>query len=131
MLSARNQSGDVLAFEVGLEDGPFACPACGAEVILKRGRKVIAHFAHLARANCTYAGEVESEEHKQTKIEIYKSLIRVPGVSNVRMEYYLRDAKADVYFVLRGEGVAIEVQISKISPDDIDKRTKAYTTRNI
>lgn len=129
MMSARNRYGDVLAFEVEPKDGPFFCPACGAEVILKRGRKVIAHFAHVVRTNCAYAGE--SEEHKRTKMEIYEALIRTLGVTSVRMEYDLQDVQADVFCVIRGEKVAIEVQISKIERDEIDRRTDAYARKDI
>jgi Competence protein CoiA-like family len=46
MLSAWNQSSeDVLTEEVELSDGPFFCPACQQELLLKQGRKVVAHFA--------------------------------------------------------------------------------------
>lgn len=70
MLSACNQHGDVLATEVSLEDGPFHCSACREPVILKKGRVVVSHFAHLPDADCAYTGEGESEAHRLAKLEI-------------------------------------------------------------
>jgi len=131
MLSARNRFGDVLATEVEQEDGPFACPHCGAKAILKKGRVIIPHFAHAVRSNCAYAGEAESEEHKRTKLEIYQALLRIPGVTNVQMERDLQEVQPDVYFVIHGEEVAIEIQISRISLDRIDEKTDTYARKDI
>lgn len=71
MLSAYNQSGgEVLAEEVELSGGPFYCPACREQLILKKGRKVVAHCAHWPDADCEYTNEGESEEHRLAKREI-------------------------------------------------------------
>jgi competence CoiA-like predicted nuclease len=131
MLSARNPFGDVLAFEVGLEDGPFACPHCGAKVILKKGRRVIPHFAHLVRSNCAYSGEAESEEHKQAKKEIYEALLCIPGVTSVQMERDLQEVQPDVYCVINGEEVVLEIQTSRTTLDRIDEKTDIYARKNI
>jgi len=132
MLSAYNRYGDdVLATEVSLEDGPFLCPACQEQVILKQGRKVVAHFAHRPGAQCAYSGEGESEEHRLAKLEIYKALLQVHGVTDVRVERYLREVQPDVSFVLSGELVALEIQASRLLCDDIDSRTTAYAKKGI
>jgi|SRR5947209_266739 len=116
MLSAWNQFGEeVLAEEVELADGPFYCPACRGQLVLKKGRKVVAHVAHRANAECKYANEGESEEHRLAKREIRDALQRVPGVTDVRLERYLREVRPDVSFVLNGELVAIEIQLSQLS----------------
>jgi competence protein CoiA len=131
MLSARNQYGDVLATEVELSDGPFYCPACQAQLILKKGRKVVAHFAHWPDAECAYTSEGESEEHRLAKLEIYQALLQIPGVTDVRLERYLQEVRPDVSFVLNGELVAIEIQLSLLSCEKIEWRTEAYARRNI
>ncbi len=132
MLSAWNQSGEgVLAEEVELADGPFCCPACRQELILKKGRKVVAHYAHWPDAECEYTNEGESEEHRLAKREIRKELLQVPGVTDVRLERYLREVRPDVSFVLNGQLVAIEIQLSLLSPEKIEWRTTAYARRNI
>jgi competence protein CoiA len=132
MLSAYNQSGEeVLAEEVGLLDGPFYCPACRQELILKKGRKVVAHYAHWPNAECEYTNEGESEEHRLAKREMYQALQGVPGATDIRLERYLREVRPDVSFVLHGELVAIEIQLSQLSLAKIEERTKAYARRNI
>lgn len=131
MLSACNQSGEVVATEVSPEDGPFSCPACREQVILKQGRKVIAHYAHYPDAECTYAGEGESDEHRLAKLEMYRVLLQAPGVTDVRVERYLQDVRPDVSFVLNGQLVAIEIQVSQLSRDDIEWRTTAYARKDI
>ena len=131
MLSAYTQSGEVMATEVSPEDGPFYCPACQETLIFKQGRKVIAHFAHYPEATCAYTNEGESDEHRLAKLELYQALLQAPGVSDVRVERYLQDVRPDVSFVLRGELVAVEIQVSQISRADIAWRTEAYARKNI
>jgi competence protein CoiA len=132
MLSAWNEFGeDVLADEVELEDGPFYCPACQEQLVLKQGRKVVAHFAHRPSTNCEYTGEGESEEHRLAKRELREALLGVPGVTDVRLERYLREVRPDVSFLLNGQLVALEIQLSQLSLEKIAERTKAYTRKNI
>jgi competence protein CoiA len=131
MLSAYNQSGEVMATEVSPVDGPFYCPTCREQVILKQGRIVIAHFAHYPEATCAYPNEGESDEHRLAKLEIYQALVQIPGVTNVRLERYLREVRPDVSFVLNGKLVAIEIQVSRLTLDRIEERTTAYARKNI
>ena len=131
MLSAYNHSGEVLATEVSPEDGPFSCPACQETLILKQGRKVIAHFAHYPEATCTYTNEGESDEHRLAKLEMYQALLQAPGVTDVRVERYLQDVRPDVSFMLNGQLVAVEIQLSQLSRDDIAWRTTAYARKDI
>ena len=131
MLSAYNQSGEVMATEVSPEDGPFYCPACREQVILKQGRIVIAHFAHYPEATCAYPNEGESDEHRLAKLEIYQALLQASGVTDVRLERYLQDVRPDVSFVKNGQLVAVEIQVSQLSRDDIAWRTKAYARKDI
>lgn len=132
MLSAWNQSREeVLAEEVELSDGPFYCPACREQLILKQGRKVVAHFAHWPDADCEYTNEGESEEHRLAKREIRQALLQVPGVTDIRLERYLREVRPDVSFVVNGQLVAIEIQLSQLSLKKIEGRTKSYARKNI
>jgi competence protein CoiA len=132
MLSAWNLSGDeVLAEEVESSDGPFYCPACQAQLILKQGRKVVAHFAHWPDAECEYVGEGESEEHRMVKWELREALLRIPGVTDVRLERYLREVRPDVSFLMNGQLIALEIQLSQLSLEKIAGRTKAYARKNI
>jgi competence protein CoiA len=131
MLIARNRYGDVIAYKVKREDGPFRCPHCKAEVILKAGRIVIPYFSHLAKSPCPYAHEAESEEHMLAKKEIYEALSRIPGVTHVQMERDLQEVQPDVYCVINGAEVVIEIQTSRTTIDRIDKKTDFYARKNI
>lgn len=132
MLSAIKESDEtVMAWEVTREDGPFFCPECEEEVILKQGSIVLPHFAHYPEASCSY-GTGESEQHRRAKYEIYEALKAHPDVSYLKVERYLREVRPDVSFLCQGKWrVAIEMQISAISPEEIAHRTRWYAAKNI
>ena len=48
----------------------YKCPDCNKDVILKKGEKVIHHFAHRADTEpCNYySGPNESQQHKAAKM---------------------------------------------------------------
>jgi len=132
MLSAYDtNNGYVLAKEARKDNSPFHCPQCEDEVILKRGRVKIAHFAHLSNSDCSYAGEPESAEHSSVKLEIYEALRSQPGVTKLQVERYLKEVRPDISFYFEGSYIAIEVQISPLSFDELIRRTTAYTQKNI
>lgn len=116
------------------KDGSYVCTRCNEQVILKKGRVRVPHFAHATSSTCPYSGE--SERHLNTKIEIYNTLKANPSVEDIDMERNLTEARPDIIFSYRRshhsiETVAIEVQVSKISRGDIDRRTRFYTEKNI
>ena len=131
MFSAFNRYGTILAFDARQDDGPFHCPTCQAEVILKQGQIKVPHFAHLSSTNCSFSGQGESEEHRRAKQEIYRSLLRTPGVSEVEVERSLHGVRADISFVCKGTSVALEVQVSTLSPSEIERRTRLYMKENV
>jgi competence CoiA-like predicted nuclease len=49
MLCARRKlTGEIVtAYLASKEHGPFKCPDCGDEVILKTGRRKVNHFLHI------------------------------------------------------------------------------------
>ncbi len=132
MLSAIKESDEtVMAWEVEREDGPFFCPECEEEVILKQGSIVLPHFAHFPEASCSY-GTGESDQHRRAKYEIYETLKTHPSVSHLKVERYLKEVRPDVSFLWQGKWrVAIELQLSAISPDEIAHRTHCYAAKNI
>ena len=132
MLSAQNDQGkEVQAEAVEWEDGPFYCPGCGEEVILKQGPIKIPHFAHYPESDCDHVGTGESDEHRAAKLEIYHALQARPDVRDVRLEHVLGEIRADVSFVRGRERVAIEVQASCLSRTAIAQWTEAYARKNI
>ena len=131
MLSAYNHYGDVVATEVSPDDGPFRCPACQKPVILKQGRIMISHFAHQPDAKCPYNSVGESQKHRAIKLEIRQHLLRTSGVTDVRLETYLREVRPDISFVMNGGMTAIEIQLSRISRDQVKQKTEFYARKNI
>jgi len=132
MLSAydRNED-DVVAWEVTRDQAPFFCPECGESVVVKKGQFKIHHFAHLPDSACTY-GVGESEEHRQAKYQIYEALSQHASVKSLKVERNLRDVRPDVSFCWQGEHeVAVELQISAISPGEVARRTRSYTAKNM
>jgi competence protein CoiA len=132
MLSANNQHGDlVTAWDVTKAQGPFFCPECDEQVIVKKGSYKIHHFAHQASSACRYRVG-ESEEHQQAKYEIYEALRHHPSVTKLAVERHLKEVRPDISFCWQGRDyIAIELQLSSIPPDDIARRTSLYTRKNI
>jgi len=124
MLSARRKSDGqtVTAYAESKANAPFYCLVCGDEVALKTARHRINHFAHVNPLARQYA-ENESDAHRRCKMEIYEALSRQSGVRNVALERPLDNVRPDVSAVINGVPVAIEVQISSLSPETIQRRT--------
>ena len=91
MLSARGRKGAIIAWDAKQADGPFMCPGCRQEVILKQGYITIHHFAHKPGAECPYHDyhQGESTLHLGAKKEIYDALLRHPAVSRLQLERYM------------------------------------------
>ncbi len=127
MLSAKRKSDGqiVTAYFSSKSHGPFTCPQCSEEVVLKTGRNRIDHFAHANPIACRFA-EGESDLHRACKLEIFEALKGTPDVDNVALEKPIGMNRADVSADIRGVRVAIEVQISSLSLDTILERTIEY-----
>src|SRR2546430_12963363 len=70
MPSAMNQTCQVLASSVSKVDGPFTCPMCMCEVLVKKGRVKIHHFAHIPPTICAYG-----QDRKSTRLNSSHSQI--------------------------------------------------------
>jgi len=106
-------------------EGPFQCPACQEEVILKKGKIKVHHFAHKPPVFCHF-GLGESEAHRVCKEEIYSSLSQLPHVSELDIEVNFGSVISDVFCKIAGTPIAIEIQRSNINVNEIYNRTVAY-----
>ncbi|WP_166507494.1 competence protein CoiA family protein [Nostoc sp. 106C] len=106
-------------------DGPFFCPKCHYEVILRKGRVKVHHFAHKPPVFCQY-GQGESEYHRACKQSIFDCLSQAEDVANCELEKDLGKVVPDIYFVRGTVKVAIEVQISSLTMSKIIERTEEY-----
>ena len=126
LLAKRKMTGERITAYFALErHGPFICPDCNEEVILKMGRTTVNHFAHANPIACKFTTG-ESDEHRRCKIEIFRALQNVPGVRNVELERPIGMNRADVFAEIGGVPVAIEVQLSALSLETIQERTIEY-----
>src|SRR5579883_3281381 len=132
MLSPKRKSDGqtVLAHLEFKENGPFSCLVCRDEVILKAGRSTKPHFAHANPIACKFA-EGESDAHRLCKLEIYEALLRAPNVRSAALERPVGNNRPDVSAYINGIPVAIEVQISSLSHETIQRRTLEYARNGI
>src|ERR1044071_3841176 len=107
MLIAKYKRGYISALNAEMEDGPFRCPECRLEVILKKGDIYTHHFAHNPGEGCSFGegwennqegSPGESELHKLAKKEIYDALKEHKEVTNLKLERYLDSVRPDISF---------------------------------
>jgi len=115
----------VFARDVLKSESPFACPKCGHNLILKKGQIKVHHFAHKPPSSCQY-GAGETEAHRKCKETIYLELRRCNHVRDLDVEVNFGSVVADVYCKIGGVPVAIEIQRSNLSIQDIVSRTIEY-----
>ncbi|EDX70713.1 Competence protein CoiA-like family [Coleofasciculus chthonoplastes PCC 7420] len=120
----------IIAKDASKQDVPFYCPKCSKEVCLRKGRIRIHHFAHKPPVTCGH-GIGESEAHRQCKTEIYKSLLKHPKVQDCELEKNLGSVIPDIFAVIDGTPVALEVQISSLTIDEVIRRTEDYSKKKI
>lgn len=107
----------------------YLCPGCGAPVILKKGAKVIHHFAHKPKESCEWSAG-ETIAHLNAKMLFHHFFSENGYITDV--EVPINNSRADVYI----KGLAkipsvIEVQHTPISEEEIIRRTQAYFTFGI
>jgi competence protein CoiA len=132
MLCAIRKSDDkkVLASEESKSNRPFYCPRCEDEAILKKGTVKIHHFAHKPPVTCEY-GRGETEKHRLCKMAIFEGLKEYQRFRNVELEKGLGTVRPDISAVMGDVPIAIEVQISTLTMDQIVYRTKEYAKKGI
>jgi len=132
ILIAHTDAGRVEAAEA-IRGTRHVCPNCLSEVILKRGRIVIAHFAHKPPVECDWA-RGETLAHMEAKRIIAESFVSrglraeiewpVPTLPSHR--------RADVMvWNDRGDSVAVELQHTAIDLDEIEARAFSYAGAGI
>lgn len=132
MLCAKRKANDqsAIAYSELKSNGPFLCPECDKEVVLKIGTVRLNHFAHKSAKSCDY-GAGETDAHRRCKKAIYEALLREPNVKKAALERSLTTCRPDVSAYINGVPVAIEVQISTLSMEKIIQRTAEYARKGI
>lgn len=122
----------VAAKDVDKNDGPFLCLECAAHLQLKKGPLKAHHFAHRINVGCS-RGYGEGETHRHLKEEICTTIAASADVSALQQERReLKQVYPDISFLLhQQERVAVEVQVTAISPSTIQRRVQIYTEQGI
>jgi competence CoiA-like predicted nuclease len=100
---------------------------CGALGHLRISKKGTQHFYHAVDTGCNY--EQESKEHLEIKYQIYKICKSEQWETYVEFPASDRTWISDVYAIKDGRKIVFEIQISTISPNDLEEREKKY--RNV
>jgi competence protein CoiA len=115
----------VAAWDQQKSDGPFSCPLCIEETILKKGTMMVHHFAHKPPITCEY-GRGETERHLECKLTIYDALRGHRRFRDVEIERSMGTVRPDVSGFMGEIPFAIEVQISALTMEQIIYRTREY-----
>jgi len=114
----------------------YRCPQCDSALILKKGRIIVAHFAHKPPTVCEW-GVGETLAHLLGKRLLYDAFTKqgMPAAIEYPVATLPGDRRADVMawpLVTGGRGgVAFELQHSTISLDEIERRAFSYASAGI
>ena len=102
---------------------------CGAPGHLRISKKGIQHFYHAVDTGCNY--EQESREHLEIKYQIYRTCKSENWETYVEFPAPDRTWISDIYAIKDGRKIVFEIQISTISPNDLEERDKKYRNDGI
>ena len=132
MLMAEVEGTRIDAFTA--EKGPdYICPQCRRAVILRKGRKVVHHFAHKPPTTCSWA-KGETRDHMEAKT-LVANAAKARGL-RAEVEFVVNtmpgDRRADVMvWSPKGLQIAFELQHTAIGPDEIERRSFSYARAGI
>jgi len=120
------------------KDGPFYCPECLSDAIVRKCVDKKDHFAHKGRLSNLF-GHGESQLHKDCKMEILVEMKKAFPEGNWEVERPIKENKEkglaalvpDISGRINGKPVAIEVQRSFLNVRTITKRTEEYRKRGV
>ncbi len=108
---------------------PVTMACCGAPGHVRVSKKGTRHFYHATDAGCGYAEE--SREHLEIKYQIYRTCKSENWDTSVEFPAPDRSWISDVYATRNGRKIVFEVQLSAISPDDLEDRDRKYRAEGI
>lgn len=109
----------------------FYCPACQQQVIIRSGKRTIAHFSHLPNTDCLLCSGGEGLYHETGKLQLFRWLSCFN--MQVELEVYFPEIaqRTDIFVQIGKKRIAVEYQCARISHEEITRRTKGYQTLGI
>jgi len=108
---------------------PITMGCCGVPGHLRISKTGTQHFYHAVNNGCNY--EQESREHLEIKYQIYRTCKSEQWETYVEFPAPDRTWISDVYAIKDGRKIVFEIQISTISPDELEERDKKYRNEGI
>ena len=124
LTASSNHRGNCYAWTTERTEAPFFCKDCLKEVVLKKGRVRAHHFAHKSPVTCQY-GIGETDAHHKAKKGIFETLKTNPNCSYCELEQKVNNVVPDIYAIIKEVPVAIEIQRSNMTVQDVYDRTVA------
>jgi competence protein CoiA len=120
-----------------LPGAPYICAMCEGEMFPKIGSVIAPHFAHKHKCTSTIGHHPESPEHESGKTKIAQYLrnryAKTGEVVDIEVILPLANRRADI-MVTGSNGqwrTAHEVQLSPITPAELEERTTDYAKEGV
>lgn len=121
---ANDEYGTQILAHDAVKNGRYFCPVCDTPVVLKAGSVKVPHFSHHHILQCSrYLYKRESLLHLKLKHDLY---LQLAVYYDTAMEYYLESIE-QIPDLLVDHRLALEIQLSRISPELILSRTRGYS----
>lgn len=123
MFFANDENGARIHIDDAQRGKNYCCPACKEPLIMKRGRVVAHHFAHIAKKSCDpWYTEKMSEWHRRLQSLFPQDSQERIVWNKENTEYHI----ADVLFEYNDKTYVLEFQHSPISRREFDARSMFY-----
>lgn len=123
MYYANDKDGDRVFIDDAQKGEKYTCPACGDELIIKRGYIVDHHFAHKPHKNCDpWYKDRMSSWHRKFQSKFPPECQEIVLWNEDHTEFHV----ADVFYTLKGIGNVVEFQHSPISRKEFVLRSEFY-----
>ncbi|WP_426432590.1 competence protein CoiA [Staphylococcus xylosus] len=124
MFYAKDGNGVLITAHNANNNCDYKCPHCQNKVILKKGLMKTAHFAHIYKSS-NFCNKGETYEHYMFKYELAQQLNKLDYY--VVIEPYIYQCYQYPDLIINNK-IAIEIQFSNITIDNIKKRSNALAS---
>nr|WP_263313833.1 competence protein CoiA family protein [Mammaliicoccus sp. Marseille-Q6498] len=128
MLMGLNDHNQLVYAQHASTEQIYRCPECMGELILRKGKHTIHHFAHKSNSFCLKNSyKKESIAHLASKHHIYSYFNnRIP----IDMEYYLHEID-QIPDIIINKSIVIEFQYSPINLELLVSRSEGFKALNM